>query len=183
NLLEQLADKGDGVCNYVDDAAEGKHVLVDDFLKTLVPIARDAKIQVEFDPAQVERYRLLGYENRAIADQDFRNDKVDAGEINSGHQITALYEIVRTGSASDAPLAQVRVRFKPPHRDGVASAGGEEASEISAPVHAKLAAANYDGTTYGYRRAVVAAQFAEFLRRSVHARGDSLDQLIADATK
>ncbi len=185
NLLEQLADKGDGVCNYVDDAAEVKHVLVDNLLQTLVPIARDAKIQVEFDPAQVESYRLLGYENRAIADKDFRNDKVDAGEINSGHQITALYEIVRVGNLAnqDAPLAKVNVRFKPPHKDGVASPGGEEASEISSPVYGKSASAGFEATTYGYRRAVLAAQFAEFLRRSVHARGDSLDQLISDAQK
>ena len=183
HLLEQLADKGDGLCNYVDDAAEVKKVLVDDLLKTLVPIARDAKVQVEFDPAQVESYRLLGYENRAIADQDFRNDKVDAGEINSGHQITALYEIVRTASASDAPLAKVQVRFKPPHKDGIAGAASEEASEISSPVFARNGTARFEQASYGYRRAVLSAQFAEFLRRSVHARGDSLDQLIADVQK
>jgi Ca-activated chloride channel family protein len=185
NLLEQLADKGDGVCNYVDDAAEVKHILVDNLLQTLVPIARDAKVQVEFDPAQVESYRLLGYENRAIADQDFRNDKVDAGEINSGHQITALYEIVRVGNlqSQDSPLAKVHVRFKPPYKNGVAQPGNDEASEISSPVYAKSAAAAFEATSFGYRRAVLAAQFAEFLRRSVHARGDSLDQLIADLQK
>lgn len=185
NLLEQLANKGDGLCNYVDDEAEVRHALVDNFMQALVPIARDAKIQVEFDPAQVESYRLLGYENRAIADADFRNDKVDAGEINSGHQVNAVYEIVRCGNLQnqDAPLAKVSVRFKPPHRDGVASADGEEASEITSPVFAKNAAASFEATSFGYRRAVLAAQFAEFLRRSVHARGDSLDQLILDLTK
>ncbi|HUR28224.1 MAG TPA: YfbK domain-containing protein, partial [Planctomycetota bacterium] len=182
NLLEQLADKGDGLCNYVDDEAEVKHALVDNFLQALVPIARDAKVQVEFDPAQVESYRLLGYENRAIADRDFRNDKVDAGEINSGHQITALYEIVRIGNlgAQEAPLAKVNVRFKPPHKGGIASPATEEASEISKPVLAKEAAVSFEATPFGYRRAVLAAQFAEFLRRSVHARGDSFDRLIAD---
>jgi Ca-activated chloride channel family protein len=185
NLLEQLADKGDGLCNYVDDAAEVKHALVDNFLQTLVPIARDAKVQVEFDPTQVQSYRLLGYENRAIADQDFRNDKVDAGEINSGHQVTAMYEIVRIGNFAqqDAPLANVHVRFKPPHKNGIAQPASEEASEISKPVFAKDAAGMFEATSFGYRRAVLAAQFAEFLRRSVHARGDSLDQLIADAQK
>jgi len=182
NLLEQLADKGDGLCNYVDDAAEVQHALVDNFLRTMVPIARDAKVQVEFDPAQVESYRLLGYENRAIADQDFRNDKIDAGEINSGHQITALYEIVRTNAAGngETPLATVRVRFKPPHKDGIASAASEEASELSKVVTAREAAGSFEATSHGYRRAVLAAQFAEFLRRSVHARGDSLERLIDD---
>jgi len=185
NLLEQLADKGDGLCNYVDDAAEVKHALVDNFLQALVPIARDAKVQVEFDPAQVESYRLLGYENRAIADQDFRNDKVDAGEINSGHQITAMYEIVRVGNLAvqDAPLAKVHVRFKPAYKNGIAQPGSDEASEISKPVLAREAAGRFEATSFGYRRAVLAAQFAEFLRRSVHARGDSLDQLIADLLK
>jgi Ca-activated chloride channel family protein len=185
NLLEQLADKGDGLCNYVDDAAEVKHALVDNFLSTMVPIARDAKVQVEFDPAQVESYRLLGYENRAIADADFRNDKIDAGEINSGHQITALYEIVRTSSAPtvDAPLATVRVRYKLPYKDGVAGPGSDESSEIAKPVFAREAAGSFAATGHGYRRAVLAAQFAEFLRRSVHARGDSLQTLIDELQK
>lgn len=185
HLLEQLADKGDGLCNYVDDAQEMRHALVDNFMRTLVPIARDAKVQVEFDPAQVQSYRLLGYENRAIADDQFRDDRVDAGEIHSGHQVTALYEIVRVGSpaTTPAPLAKVMVRYKPPHKDGVAQAASEEASEISLPVFAREAAASFEATSFGYRRAVLAGQFAEFLRRSVHSRGDSLDRLVEDTRK
>lgn len=185
HLLEQLADKGDGLCNYVDDAQEMRHALVDNFMRTLVPIARDAKVQVEFDPAQVQSYRLLGYENRAIADHQFRDDRVDAGEINSGHQITALYEIVRVGTppVANAPLAKVMVRYKPPHKDGVAQAASEEATEISQLVFARQAAGSFEATSFGYRRAVLAGQFAEFLRRSVHARGDSLDRLIEDTRK
>jgi Ca-activated chloride channel homolog len=181
-LLEQLADKGDGVCNYVDDAKEARRALVENFTGAFEPIARDVKVQVEFDPAQVERYRLLGYENRAIADADFRNEKVDAGEVNAGHQVVALYEIVRTGGG-DGPLAKVNLRWKQPHVNGVALAGNEEATEISAPVLAGRAAASYAATSAGYRRSVLVAQFAEFLRRSYHARGDSLDALIAEAAK
>src|SRR5688572_197610 len=117
HLLEQLADKGDGLCNYVDDEQEVRRALVDNFTGAFEAIARDVKLQVEFDPAQVSRYRLLGYENRAIADADFRNDKVDAGEIGAGHQVVALYEIARTLPADPAgPLATVRLRYKEPYR-------------------------------------------------------------------
>jgi Ca-activated chloride channel family protein len=186
NLLEQLADKGDGLCNYVDDEKEVRRALVDNFTGAFEPIARDVKIQVEFDPAQVERYRLLGYENRAIADADFRNDKVDAGEINAGHQVVALYELVRRGAnsgGSDAPLATLRLRYKQPFKAGVAGGNSDEATEIAQPVQARDAAGSFVATSPGYRRSVLVAQFAEFLRRSIHARYDSLDRLIDEAKK
>lgn len=214
-LLEQLADKGDGMCNYIDTPAEAKRVLVDNFTGAFEPIARDVKIQVEFDPAQVYRYRLLGYENRAIADKDFRNDAIDAGEIGAGHQVTALYEVERATQASEKPLATVRLRWKAPRvagriaplqeglrRDenspneetrmkglgyvGDRSTGesnsSERATEIAKPVLASQAT-SFEGAGAGYRRAVLVAQFAELLRRSTHARGDSLDDLIAEAQK
>ncbi|MCK6447253.1 MAG: von Willebrand factor type A domain-containing protein [Planctomycetes bacterium] len=178
-LLEQLADRGDGLCNYVDDAAEAKRALVDNFTGAFQPIARDVKVQVEFDPAQVERYRLLGYENRAIADQDFRNDAVDAGEVGAGHQVIALYELVPTASRGDGPLATVRLRWKDPRGEGAS----EQAHESAHAVTAKSVAGAYAATSPGYRRAVLVAQYAEFLRRSVHANGDSLDRLIEEAQK
>lgn len=181
-LLEQLADKGDGVCNYIDSQDEAKKVIVDGFTGTFETIARDVKIQVEFDPAQVERYRLLGYENRAIADKDFRNDKIDAGEVGAGHQVTALYELeLAAGSSSEKPLATVRLRWKAP-RSVSAPTANEEATEIAQPVLAS-SKTSFEGAGVGYRRAVVVAQFAEFLRRSIHARGESLDDLIAEADK
>lgn len=178
-LLEQLADRGDGLCNYVDDAAEAKRALVDNFTGAFQPIARDVKVQVEFDPTQVERYRLLGYENRAIADQDFRNDAVDAGEVGAGHQVIALYELVPTASRGDGPLATVRLRWKDPRGEGAS----EQAHESAHAVTAKSVAGAYAATSPGYRRAVLVAQFAEFLRRSVHAHGDSLDRLLEEAQK
>lgn len=181
-LLEQLADKGDGVCHYVDDAAEAKRVLVDGFLGAFVPIARDVKVQVEFDPAQVLRYRLLGYENRAIADRDFRNDAVDAGEVGAGHQVTALYELELAGGAAEKPLATVRVRWKAPKRAGTSDVEADAATEAAYPVLASRAT-GFEGAGAGYRRAVIVAQFAEILRRSQHARGESLDDLIAEAAK
>ncbi|HVS08956.1 MAG TPA: von Willebrand factor type A domain-containing protein, partial [Planctomycetota bacterium] len=183
-LLEQLADKGDGICSYVDDAKEARRALVENFTGAFVPIARDVKVQVDFDPAQVESYRLLGYENRAVADIDFRNDAVDAGEVGSGHQVVALYEIVRSGSGSgEAPLATVRLRWKAPHQGVGLEAGSGAATEIEHAVRAGEAAGSYAATSAGYRRSVLVAQFAEFLRRSVHARGDSLDRLIEEAKK
>ncbi len=204
-LLEQLADKGDGVCNYIDSPDEARRVIVDGFTGTFETIARDVKIQVEFDPAQVERYRLLGYENRAIANKDFRNDKIDAGEVGAGHQVTALYELElapgaivapaaqeklgglgyvdgpRPPAASTKPLATVRLRWKAP-RSVSAPTANEEATEIAQPVLAS-SRTSFEGAGVGYRRAVVVAQFAEFLRRSYHARGESLDDLISEADK
>ncbi len=179
-LLEQLANKGDGICNYIDDAVEARRALVERFTGAFEPIARDVKIQVEFDPQQVERYRLLGYENRAIADADFRNDAVDAGEVNAGHQVVALYELVGTPTNDAGPLATVRLRWKPPHLNGVANVDTDSASETEQSV--TWGAVNrFNSASVGYRRSVLVAQFAEFLRRSTHARKDSLDQLIAEA--
>jgi Ca-activated chloride channel family protein len=181
-LLEQLADKADGMCAYIDTADEAKKQLVDNFSGAFQPIARDVKIQVEFDATQVLRYRLLGYENRAIADADFRNDKVDAGELGAGHQVTALYEIERQGTANlEKPLATVRVRWKEPSRFGM-NPEADTASEVTQPVSAGPAS-TFEGAGQSYRKAVMAAQFAEILRRSVHARGDSLDGLLNDALK
>jgi secreted protein with Ig-like and vWFA domain len=97
--LEQLADKGNGNYAYIDSLAEAKKSLVEQAGGTLVTIAKDVKIQVEFNPAQVQAYRLIGYENRLLAKEDFNNDKVDAGEIGAGHTVTALYEVVPTGIA------------------------------------------------------------------------------------
>lgn len=92
-LMEQIADKGNGIYAYIDSIFEAKKVLVDEIAASLVTIAKDVKIQLEFNPAVVHEYRLLGYENRMLAEEDFSNDKVDAGEIGAGHTVTALYEI------------------------------------------------------------------------------------------
>jgi Ca-activated chloride channel family protein len=185
HLLEQLADKGDGLCNYVDDEREVRRALVDNFTGAFQSIARDAKLQVEFDPSQVESYRLLGYENRAIADADFRNAKVDAAEIGAGHQVVALYEVVRKRSTqADGPLAVARVRWKAPYRSGVADAASNESeSELETRLSARDAVGGYGQASAGYRRSVLVGQFAEFLRRSVHARSDSVDRLLVEAER
>jgi Ca-activated chloride channel family protein len=178
HLLEQLADRGDGICNYVDDEAEARRALVEGFTGAFEPIARDVKIQVEFDPGQVFRYRLLGYENRAIADASFRDDSVDAGELGAGHQVVALYELELLRHTA-APLATVRLRWKPPTgagRDPLEDAAAEFATELRFD-----AASSWEGSSAGYKRAVLVAQFAELLRGSTHARHDSLEELIVEA--
>ena len=98
HLMEQLADAGDGAYSYIDSLMEAHKVLVNEASSTLETIARDVKIQVEFNPALVSEYRLVGYENRALAREDFNNDRVDAGDIGAGHTVTALYELTLAGS-------------------------------------------------------------------------------------
>lgn len=102
HLMEQLADKGNGHYAYIDTLNEARKVLVDELSSTLLTIAKDVKIQVEFNPAIVSEYRLIGYENRALNREDFNNDKVDAGEIGAGHRVTALYEISYVDSPNQA---------------------------------------------------------------------------------
>ncbi|WP_090116472.1 von Willebrand factor type A domain-containing protein [Cohnella sp. OV330] len=110
-LMEQLADKGNGAYAYIGDIDEAKKVFQEQLTGTLQTIAKDAKIQVDFDPAQVKGYRLLGYENRAVADEDFRNNKVDGGEIGAGHSVTALYELQLKDDASKS-WGKVTIRYK-----------------------------------------------------------------------
>jgi Ca-activated chloride channel family protein len=112
-LMEQLADQGNGQYAYVDSLAEARRIFQQNLDSTLETVARDAKAQVEFDARTVERYRLVGYENRDIADQQFRDDRVDAGEIGAGHRVTALYEVrLRDEARASQPLLVFRVRYR-----------------------------------------------------------------------
>ena len=115
-LMQRLAQNGNGNAAYIDTLSEARKVLVEEATSTLFPIAKDVKIQVEFNPTLVSEYRLIGYETRMLAREDFRNDKVDAGEIGAGHTVTALYEITPVGSGAEriAPL-----------RYGATETGGE----------------------------------------------------------
>ncbi len=97
NKMQQLADKGNGNHSYIDNISEARKVLVNEFGSTLFTIAKDVKIQIEFNPAIVQAYRLIGYENRMLASEDFNDDKKDAGELGSGHTVTALYEVIPAG--------------------------------------------------------------------------------------
>jgi Ca-activated chloride channel family protein len=97
NKMQQLADKGNGNHSYIDNINEAKKVMVSEFGSTLFTIAKDVKIQIEFNPARVQAYRLIGYENRLLQAEDFNDDKKDAGELGSGHTVTALYEVIPVG--------------------------------------------------------------------------------------
>jgi len=175
HLMEQLADAGDGNYAYIDNLREARKVLVDQLGSTLAVVAKDVKLQVEFNPAQVSEYRLLGYENRALKREDFNNDKVDAGEIGAGHTVTALYEIVpkgeqgwleplRYGQAQASSesnikgdeLAMLRVRYQAPQ-------GGSsrliERPILASQQHGKLAQASDD-----LRFAAAVAAFAQQLK-------------------
>jgi Ca-activated chloride channel homolog len=103
NKLEIIADKGNGNYGYIDNIQEARKMFIKQFGGTLYTIAKDVKIQIEFNPEKVKAYRLIGYENRLLNPEDFKNDKKDAGEMGSGHQVTALYEIIPTGVDSDIP--------------------------------------------------------------------------------
>lgn len=107
SMLEKLADRGNGNYAYVDSAAEAKKVLVEQASGTLLTIAKDVKVQVEFNPSRVESYRLIGYENRLLRAQDFNDDRKDAGELGAGHTVTALYEVVPLGAPTKSPVPSV----------------------------------------------------------------------------
>ena len=124
STLEKLADKGNGNYAYIDTRAEARKVLVEQISGTLVTIAKDVKIQVEFNPAQVGHYRLIGYENRIMAAEDFNDDTKDAGEIGAGHTVTALYEIVPAGVALDVPGVDP-LKYQQPGRPTSAASSGE----------------------------------------------------------
>jgi Ca-activated chloride channel family protein len=109
--MEKLADKGNGNYAYIDDLAEAEKVLYDQMTGTLVTIAKDVKVQVEFNPARVAAYRLIGYENRTLRKEDFNDDTKDAGEVGAGHTVTALYEIVPAGVALPRPRVD-RLRYQ-----------------------------------------------------------------------
>ncbi len=163
STMEMLADKGNGNYAYIDSLDEARKVLVQEAGSTLVTIAKDVKIQVEFDPARVESYRLVGYENRVLADRDFADDRKDAGEIGAGHGVTALYEVVPTDRAkADSVLATVKLRYKQPQAD--------DSRELST----RIAAADValPQTSDDFRFAAAVAEFGLLLRDSRH-KGDA----------
>jgi Ca-activated chloride channel family protein len=112
STMELLADRGNGNYGYIDSLAEARKLLVEQMSGTLIAIAKDVKIQVEFNPAKVSAYRLIGYENRRLADRDFNDDTKDAGEIGAGHSVTALYEVVPTGISAGSKPAVDRLRYQ-----------------------------------------------------------------------
>jgi Ca-activated chloride channel family protein len=164
-LMEQLADDGDGNYAYVDTLDEAERVFVENLTGTLQVIAKDAKIQVDFNPEVVSRYRLIGYENRDVTDEDFRNDEVDAGEIGAGHSVTALYE-VKFHENSQGTALTVYVRYEDPDTGEVTETAQSLDQADLSPIFEEMPAR--------FRLAAAVAEYAEILRHSYWAQDSSL---------
>ncbi len=186
-LMEQLADAGNGNYAYIDTLNEAQKVLVDQMSATLQTIASDVKIQVEFNPALVAEYRLLGYENRVLRREDFTNDQVDAGEIGAGHSVTALYEIALVGGAGQridelrygtavAPvaagdeLAFIKLRYKAP--------GTTHSVPLSQAVRASDIVRQAGATSDDFRFAASVAAFGQLLRGGTYTGGFGYDDVL-----
>jgi Ca-activated chloride channel homolog len=167
HMLERLADAGNGNYAYVDTLDAARRIFDENLTGTLQVIAKDAKIQVDFNPAVVGAYRLLGYENRDVADADFRNDRVDAGEVGAGHSVTALYEVLPTGQGRGTALT-VQVRYADPTSGKV--------REIAQPFASDQFGTQFDAAAPRLQLAVAVAGFAEQLRGSGYAQ----DRTLAD---
>ena len=192
HLAEQLANRGNGSYAYIDTLNEANKVLVDQLSSTLLTIAKDVKIQLEFNPAVVAEYRLVGYENRMLKREDFNNDKIDAGEIGAGHSVTALYEItlqgadgqrvdaLRYGQALPAAqnkdeLAYLKLRYKKP---------GEDSSRLieSSIKTRDILTAQSDSSEH-YRFAAAVAGFGQLLRGGEYLQNFSYDDVLALSRK
>lgn len=189
--METLADKGNGNYAYIDNITEARKVLVNEFGGTLFTIAKDVKLQVEFNPAKVQAYRLIGYENRLLQDKDFNDDRKDAGDLGSGHTVTALYEIIPVGvqssfSSSVDPLKYqenkkktsknnspemltVKLRYKQP--DGDASKLLQKSVIDASNI--------FEGASNNFRFAAAVAEFGMLLRQSDFKQNASFDQVIS----
>lgn len=196
HLMEQLADAGNGNHAYIDNLNEARKVLVDEVGSTLQTVAQDVKIQIEFNPAVVSEYRLVGYENRMLAQEDFNNDKVDAGEIGAGHTVTALYEITLAGSPAVSvdplrygtlpatqvvaggdlaeELAWLKLRYKEP--------GGDSSHLLEQPVRTRDIQEELAETSTDYRFAAAVAGFAQLLRDNSALGSFGYDDVITLAT-
>ena len=168
-MLETLANKGNGNYAFIDSESEARRLLVEDLGATLNTIASDVKIQVEFNPKYVRRYRQLGYENRQLDKEDFRNDAVDAGEVGSGQSVTALYEVDTSKVSADEPLATVRVRYR--------RSDTGQIEEVAHAVGVGSGVRRFRDTVPQFRLAAAVAEFAEILRESPHARGSDAADL------
>lgn len=193
NKMETLADKGNGNYNFIDNILEARKVLITQFGGTITTIAKDVKIQIEFNPAKVKEYRLIGYENRMLNAEDFNDDKKDAGELGSGHCVTALYEIIPAGSeesktkvddlkytgnstsTSYLDLATVKFRYKGIHKE-------DTTSKLISKVVYPITRAE-DKISENMKLASAAAEFGMLLRDSKEKGNASYSSAISLATQ
>ena len=184
--MQALAQEGNGVAAYIDTVGEAQKVLVTEATSTLFTIAKDVKIQVEFNPATVSEYRLIGYETRQLAREDFRNDAVDAGDIGAGHSVTAIYEIVPVGSGNELIVPSryetkrettgtedeygfLRIRYKAPDGD------------VSRLIETSIttAATTTENQAREARFATAVAGFAQILRGGQYTGSWTMDDALA----
>lgn len=171
-LLEKLGDKGNGHYAYVDTITEAKRIFEENLTGTLQVVARDVKVQVDFNPEVVRSYRLIGYENRDVPDEKFRDDKYDGGETGAGHSVTALYEL-KLWPNKKGNIATTYVRYK----DAEATTVTEFKSSIATDNLNK----NFEQSSKEFRLAATVAEFAEILRKSYWAKGATLDKVLERA--
>ncbi|PSB03990.1 vWA domain-containing protein [Merismopedia glauca] len=190
--MEQIADKGNGNYAYIDSLLEAKKALVKEIGGSLYTLAKDVKIQVQFNPQKVQAYRLIGYENRQLANQDFNDDRKDAGELGAGHTVTALYEIIPTGVKSDVPIADtkpeqptttavpvfndlmiVNLRYKDPKQN--------ESQLINYPVGDRFTSFKNASTDFKFASSV--ASFGMVLRNSPYKGNATLKSVLALASQ
>ncbi|MBT2187873.1 von Willebrand factor type A domain-containing protein [Sphingobium sp. H33] len=187
-LMQTLAQNGNGAAAYIDTLTEARKTLVDEASSTLFPIAKDVKIQVEFNPATVAEYRLIGYETRMLAREDFDNDKVDAGDVGSGQTVTALYEVVpvggpravgdlryakpvvMAGATVGKELGFVKIRYKLPKSD--------KSALISTPIDRTVDYARFEDAPRDARFAASVAAFAELLRGGKYSGSVGYDDVL-----
>ncbi len=165
-LMEQLAKKGNGNYAYVDTLSEARRIFVENLTGTLQTIAKDAKVQVAFNPDTVRQFRLIGYENRQMKHEDFRNDEADAGEIGAGHSVTALYEVKLNKGVDSGKLAKVAIRYEDP--------GTEKVTEVSEKFLVEDLKDRFEEASPGVQFAATIAQFAEILRESFWVKNGCL---------
>lgn len=173
STMEKLADKGDGNYAYIDSAAEARKVLGQQMSGTLFTIAKDVKVQVEFNPATVAGYRLLGYEDRLLAKEDFNDDKKDAGEIGAGHTVTALYEIVPAGQALPESRPVDPLKYQSVAIDSLSARGGIQ------PLSSQPSTLN-DLFTVKLRYKAPTGGASKLLEKAVAGDAESLDKATAD---
>lgn len=189
-MMQKLAQAGNGMASYIDTLNEARKIFADDLSGSLFPIANDVKIQVEFNPARIAEYRLIGYETRMLNREDFNNDKVDAGEIGAGHSVTAIYELTPVGSDArlidsrryaqersntadlNGELAFLRLRYKPP--------GEDESKLIEQPITDADVTDRIQDAPQSTRFATAVAAYGQLLRGDPYlTNGYDWDQVIA----
>ncbi|MCB0156463.1 MAG: DUF3520 domain-containing protein, partial [Anaerolineae bacterium] len=192
-LMQSLAQSGNGNAAYIDNINEARKVLVDEMNATLFTIAKDVKIQVEWNPAAVSEYRLVGYETRLLNREDFNNDKVDAGDVGAGHAVTAIYEITPKGARGTVdPL-----RYSKPEQDVAVQPSSEFSGEygflkmryklpdatesklITAPISNAQEVASIDAAPQDMKFAAAVAGFGQLLKHDAAVAGANYDQVIA----